>query len=818
MLQPSVVQAATFLVTLVSCVALVRTTRWHGRLSLDSTIGLQKFHSAPTPRIGGLATMAGLVAGYGTAPEDVRQILGMLLIASLPAFCAGLLEDVSKNVGVRERLLATILSGFLAWYMTGTALSRTGVPGLDDLLSFGPMSILFTAVAIGGLANAVNIIDGFNGLAGGVLFIMFAALAGIAADAGDLALAGTCSVLAACSIGFTLVNWPFGKIFLGDGGAYLLGFAVGWTAVLLVARNPGVPALAPLTVCAYPVLEVAFSIVRKSRRAGYNPGQPDRVHLHMLVHRRVVRPWLSSLSPALQNGLTSPFAWLYAAVLAGWGSMFAQRSYYLVAGLVVAALVYAAVYTRLTRFRWWPVADSSRQPEHARPSRLPMRHLSASAGTLTARLPFAGALMPFADGPVREVDPIQLHPHPRREADAMLRHPRREADAMQVRRSAVLGYGILGLSTCVTIIEPAPFELIALPIILASWGRHVLSRSRPYTPSSAALVILLGLFSLLQVLPVVAAWDLARAAQYAAVTALLIMIGTYLGRLFATGDARFRAFARGYCIAALLSAAVAIGSLFLADAQLLPEWLFYYGRPKAFFKDPNVLGPYLVPAVIALLYKAAHGRSVRKLLYVGCAFFCALGVVATASRGAWLNLAVAVAVYMLLGRAKGTIIVAVTALVVTLFVTAGVLSASAPNLLELFSGRTQLQQYDADRFMAAQQAWELGLRYPLGVGPGDITSHMGFSHMDPHNTFVRIWAENGPAALLLFVMIVGAASIDAFLTWFNTRGIARDTVAGALALLLGVLANAAVVDALHWRHFWVIVGLCIFSSHVLRRR
>src|SRR4029453_11923244 len=124
----------------------------------------------------------------------------------------------------------------------------------------------------------------------------------IAAGVRDQELAATCWILAGCSGGFTLVNWPLGKIFLGDGGAYKFGFAVGWLAVLLVVRNPDVPAWAPLMVCAYPVLEVAFSIARKSRRVGYSPGQPDRVHLHMLVHRRVVRPWLSSCSRTLQNG------------------------------------------------------------------------------------------------------------------------------------------------------------------------------------------------------------------------------------------------------------------------------------------------------------------------------------------------------------------------------------------------------------------------------------------------------------------------------------------------------------------------------------
>jgi UDP-N-acetylmuramyl pentapeptide phosphotransferase/UDP-N-acetylglucosamine-1-phosphate transferase/O-antigen ligase len=754
MLQPSVVEAATFLVTLACCLVLILTTRWHGRLSLDTTVGLQKFHSSPTPRIGGLATLAGLVAGYAVAPEPVRQLLGPLLVASIPAFGAGLLEDVTKQVGVRARLLGTIFSGFVAWYLTGMALNRTGVPGLDDLLAFAPVAILFTAVAIGGMANAVNIIDGFNGLAGGVLSIMFVALGVIATGAGDQALAGACWALAACSLAFTLVNWPFGKIFLGDGGAYQLGFAVGWIAILLVCRNPDVPAWAPLTVCAYPVLEVAFSVVRKSRRAGYHPGQPDRVHLHMLVHRRVVRAWLPAISRTWQNGLTSPFAWLYAALLAAWGIAFARDSVYLAAGLAAAALAYASIYTRLTRFRWWTVAARIRHPVHVRADPRPVIQLNASAANVATLVPFGG----HHPIPVREASAIQWH-----------RQPAREPQPMQLSRWAVVGYGILGLSTCLTFIEPAPFELIAIPLILASWIRQVLSRSRAFTPLSAALVLLLTLFSLLQLVPLGAARNLLHAAQYAAVTVLLIMIGIHLGRLFGTGDIRFRVFARCYCLVALLSAVVAIGSLYFAETRGAPEWLLFAGRPKAFFKDPNVLGPYLVPAVLAFLYKAAQTRSLPKLIYVACALLCALGVIATASRGAWVNLAIALAVYTLMGRNKATIFAATASLALALFATMGVLSESAPDLFELFSGRTQLQEYDADRFTVARETWELGWRYPLGVGPGNITGYTGFDALAPHNTYARIWAENGPAALILFLLIVAVAWISTFQAWLRAR-------------------------------------------------
>ena len=803
MLQPTIAQAATFLVTLGSCLALALTTKWHGRLSLDTTVGLQKFHSAPTPRIGGLATLAGLVTGYGLAPESVRQLLGPLLVASLPAYCSGLLEDVTKKVGVRERLLGTCLSGVLAWYVTGVALTRTGVPGLDDLLSYAPVAIVFTAVAIGGVANAVNIIDGFNGLAGGVLSIMFVALGVIAAGQGDDPLAKTCWILAACSIGFTSVNWPFGKIFLGDGGAYLFGFALGWLAVLLVMRNPAIPAWAPLMVCAYPILEVAFSIVRKARRAGYSPGQPDRVHLHMLVHRRVVRQRLPLMTRTWQNGLTSPIAWLYTASVAAWGIVFAQHSDYLIAGLVAAAVAYARIYIRLTRFRWWPAAAAPRRPEHvqaaaraggqltvaraalpvvARQAILPIAPLNRSAGDAAAVMSFTGPQLRMADS----------------------------------TPSSTLLYAILGLSTCVAIIEPAPFEAIAVPLILASWIRHLFSRSRTYTPFGAALVVLLALFLLLQLLPVaITGPDVPAAIRYAAVTAVLIVIAVHLGRLFGAGDVRFRAFAQGYCVAALVSAAVAVGSLYVGDSGVVPEWLFYAGRPRAFFKDPNVLGPYLVPAVLAFLYQGAQVRSWRKLAYVVCALLCALGVIATMSRGAWVNLGIALAVSTFLGRPRTQIVVAVGAiacLLVVLIAGKSALSATVPGIVDLFEERAQMQGYDADRFEKSREAWQLGFRYPIGVGPGLITSYTGFDAKAPHNTYARIWAEQGPAALILFLVIVGAAWVAALQAWLHRKRGASSAVTVALALLAGLLVNAAVVDALHWRHFWVIICLCIFAS------
>jgi UDP-N-acetylmuramyl pentapeptide phosphotransferase/UDP-N-acetylglucosamine-1-phosphate transferase len=181
---------------------------------------------------------------------------------------------------------------------------------------------------------------------------MLGAVGVMALNVGDEPLASACLVQAVCALGFGAVNWPFGKIFLGDGGAYMLGFLLAWVAVLLPMRNPQINAWATILVCAYPVLEVGFSVRRRRQREGHHPGQADKVHLHHLIHRRIIRQVFPGLSPALQNGMTSPVSWACAALPAAWAVVFAQNTPLLMFGLGLVTLVYSGMYARLTQFRW----------------------------------------------------------------------------------------------------------------------------------------------------------------------------------------------------------------------------------------------------------------------------------------------------------------------------------------------------------------------------------------------------------------------------------------------------------------------------------
>lgn len=345
--------------SLLTCLFLVGTKKWHGAFSMDSSTGVQKFHTAPTPRIAGIALVVGVLAGYAfsshsPAAAEKRQILSAILIAGMPAFIFGLLEDITKKVSVKTRLLATMASGLLGWGITGVSLTSVDIWGVDWLLGFTAVSVLFTAFAVGGVANAINIIGGFNGLTAGVALIMLAAFGLIARDVGDIPLAFTCLIIAGAVLGFFLVNWPFGKIFLGDGGAYFLGFTLAWIAILLPARNAQVSPWASLLICSYPIIEVGFSFVRKSLREGYHPSQPDGVHLHMLANKRWARKIYGEFSQTLQNGLTSPFLWLYAAIPCT-AAVFSYQYTWLCAVLLVAStLVYLAMYSKLAFFRWVP--------------------------------------------------------------------------------------------------------------------------------------------------------------------------------------------------------------------------------------------------------------------------------------------------------------------------------------------------------------------------------------------------------------------------------------------------------------------------------
>jgi UDP-N-acetylmuramyl pentapeptide phosphotransferase/UDP-N-acetylglucosamine-1-phosphate transferase len=351
--------AIAFIVSCVVCGLIVRASRSGVRPWDDHELsGAQKFHARAVPRVGGLGVAAGLLAVTAwvamTGLGPVRE-LALLGLCALPALMAGLIEDVTKRVGVKVRLLATMVSGALVFFLLGAELREVQLPGLDWLMTFTLFSLAFTMIAAGGVANAINIIDGYNGLAAVVACVILCSLTYVAWQVGDNLVVSVSLAATGALIGFFLWNWPRGMIFLGDGGAYLVGFLIATLSLLLVARHRGVVSpWYPFLLCIYPVFETFFSIWRKLIVRGVSPGVPDGLHLHMLVFRRLVR-WAvgrrDAASLTLRNSLTAPYLWLLSSLAALPATLLWRYPHALQAMVALFCVGYVWLYLRLVRFR-----------------------------------------------------------------------------------------------------------------------------------------------------------------------------------------------------------------------------------------------------------------------------------------------------------------------------------------------------------------------------------------------------------------------------------------------------------------------------------
>lgn len=351
--------ASCFLVALLATLVIMRSSMRHSHLSADHDLsGPQKFHGRPVPRVGGAGVMVAIVAGVVIAQlseSPAARSLWLLLACSLPAFVAGITEDLTKNVSPRRRLVATAISAGLAIWLLGAVIGRTDIPGVDLLVRWAPFAVLLTVFVVTGVANAINIIDGFNGLASMCVLMMVLALAYVAFQVNDTFIFTAALITAGAVLGFFVWNFPAGLIFLGDGGAYLLGFVLAELSVLLIGRNAAVSPIFTLLLCAYPIFETIFTIYRRKVVRGVATAQPDGIHLHTLIHRRLIRWTLAENRErrrlTRRNSMTSPYLWLLCltsvipSVL--WWHSTAVLSWF----LLLFVLLYVWLYRRIVRFK-----------------------------------------------------------------------------------------------------------------------------------------------------------------------------------------------------------------------------------------------------------------------------------------------------------------------------------------------------------------------------------------------------------------------------------------------------------------------------------
>ena len=281
----------TFLVSLV-LTGLIATMSRKVFIGLDKESGVQKFHTSPTSRLGGLGIFLGLIVGLVTHfnfDTSNGHTFALIFLSSMPVFLGGLLEDLTHKVPALARLVLALFSASCFFFLMGFGVERTDVQVVDWLLQWPMMCYLISLLVIAGFTHSVNIIDGFNGLASGQILLMLGFLAFLSNQFGQEELFVYSSILFALTLGFFCWNWPLGKIFLGDSGSYLLGFNVVIIGLTLVHRVPQLSPFAPILIGLYPLVEALFSIYRRVVVKGVSMNQPDALHLHSLIFSRVVR-------------------------------------------------------------------------------------------------------------------------------------------------------------------------------------------------------------------------------------------------------------------------------------------------------------------------------------------------------------------------------------------------------------------------------------------------------------------------------------------------------------------------------------------------
>lgn len=276
-----------------------------------------------------------------------------LMACAFIAFAGGIVEDYTGKVSAMRRLLLTMAAALLAYFLLDARLDR-----IDWPFSVWPLYIWLalpiSVLAVAGIANAINIIDGFNGLASVVTICMLLSLGYVALQVNDMFVLVAALMVAGATAGFLIWNYPVGLIFLGDGGAYFIGFMLGELALLLVVRNPQVSTWYAALLLIYPAFETLFSAYRRMFVRGKSPTMPDGIHLHSLIFRRIVQ-WAVGRKEGRallrRNSLTSPYLWMFSLMAVIPATMFWRHTWVLMIFCLLFMTSYIWLYVRIVRFR-----------------------------------------------------------------------------------------------------------------------------------------------------------------------------------------------------------------------------------------------------------------------------------------------------------------------------------------------------------------------------------------------------------------------------------------------------------------------------------
>jgi hypothetical protein len=347
-------------------------------------------------------------------------------------------------------------------------------------------------------------------------------------------------------------------------------------------------------------------------------------------------------------------------------------------------------------------------------------------------------------------------------------------------------------------VEPAPSDLLLMVVL----GMGLLTGRLRWPSSRQGTIVQIGLWALIvtNLLSTVAATSIYHSLRFLSITLYLLALLLFV-RMYATTPRAVGIVLIGYSVSAIINSLVVVLS-FLGINLPVPAVTVSL-RGFGFFKDANVYGPFVA---VAALWVADHvvqrpfslSRTVPLLAIAG---LLGAGVMLSLSRGAWLNLAFGGFIYfalLLRGAPRPHITRFLVSAIVILLAAAFLVQFLG--LGNAIAGRWHSHGYDELRFDIQRRGVQAGLSHPVGVGPGGWPS--------AHSLYVRTLAEHGPLGLTALGLLIGALVIPLVRRASWKPGKTQVLSDGVLlAWIGGLLVNSLVIDAIHWRHLWFVLGL-----------
>ena len=282
-----------FLISFLFSILLINVSKIIGKKGIvNIRQSPQTLHTRSVSRFGGIAIFFSLLFVSLLDSNENYRFVRLALYCSSPIFILGILDDFQVEINPFIRLLIVFPSAFLSYYFLGIEAYSVDIPYIDLLFKFKIFSVLFICFAVAGMVNAFNMIDGINGLVLlysltiCILILLFQS----SSSSPEINLFFVAIFFAI--LGVFILNFPFGRIFLGDGGAYFLGIMLS-VGVIKYYQINGLSPWYVFSVFIYPITDVCFSIIRRIV-SKVSAVKPDSKHLHHMVYKRVKKIGLES--------------------------------------------------------------------------------------------------------------------------------------------------------------------------------------------------------------------------------------------------------------------------------------------------------------------------------------------------------------------------------------------------------------------------------------------------------------------------------------------------------------------------------------------